>query len=242
MLNCSNMAKTEQNQILPIGLRDADLSLIFTLQKLRTEIVHQLRPSDRHAIRQAGGALERLAERLVNLLSPAGAVAYRTLPKITASTRIRTIPKRLWLEILFEETTEKPTARPTVFVEFAPNKINYGLFVLGFSSGKQRKAFWKALRSRAPDVFQTLKRSLADQSGEVNSQDGDPNSWCITKYGTPTEQADFNADLNDWLKQRSKVRLEQSGSFSIRKSFNEPNPSLELISTRLANVAELFQP
>ncbi len=236
------MTNTIDTQNSEIKHRDPDLGLIFALWKLPTEIERQLRPSDRHSVRQACSALDRLGERLMDHLSPADAVGYRALPQVTPVTRLRTIPKRLWLEILFEQSPEKPAKRTTVFVEFIPDQINFGLFVAGFSSDQKRKEFWKAVRSRNSEVFQDLKRSLADRTGDVERDDIDSSTWHISKYSAPTKQPDYNVDLNDWMRNRSKAKLEDSGSFAIRKSCHEPNPSIDFISTNLAEVVELFQP
>lgn len=236
------MAKTFNHSIPIMNVRDADLGQIDALWDLEAEYVRELRPSDRHSFRQAFYALDRLGERLMDLLSPAGAVGYRALPQVSPATRFRTIPKNLWLEILFEDAPENPAEYSSIFVEFIPNQINFGLFVSGFSSDQKRKEFWKDVRSKAPDLFQDLKCSLADKTVDVERTDTDQNIWCVSKNSAPTKQPIFNADLNDWMRQKSKVRSEHSGSFAIRKSCNEPNPSFDFISTKLANAVELFQP
>ncbi|WP_372839764.1 hypothetical protein [Phaeovulum sp.] len=200
---------------------DTDLGLIYAIWPLEDRHDEVMRSSDHHAIRKAASALDLIGDVLVRRLAPKGAVAYRALPEIHSTTRLRTRPDRFWLEIALGEPSGNWAAQPVLFVELSKTGARTGI--------------------RFPtEVAAFGKRAVKNLHQYLSSDSPNLKGWQLEQRGAPAERAACSNDLNAWLATRAKARQQKAVLLTLSKASADRRPLMEVVVAGLSGAAVLM--
>lgn len=200
---------------------DADLDMIHNLWRQADQTTASMRSTDRIAIRRAAAALDRVGAALTSRLSPGEKAIFRALPAITATTRVRKIPKSFWLEISLLGQPGDWSTQPVLFVEVQSTAISFGV--------------------RLPDDVDVLgKKTIRTLRRHNRNCDDEAQMWRFERKILPGAQQDCSNDLNTWLARRSADTRQKPGHLTLNRICPPGSFSMKELEDGLNDAIALF--
>lgn len=200
---------------------DTDLILIQDLWSQRNRATEDMRATDRIAIRRAAVALDRVGAVLSTRLSEDGMAAYRALPVIKPTTRVRKMPRSLWLEFSLQKPQGNWKEQSVMFVEFNKTGVVFGVRLPG-------KA--KVLGKKTIRAVKRHNRACGDEA----------EMWRFERKGSPAAQNDCSPDINAWLAGRRADPQQGGGNLTLSKKCASERPSVKALEDGLSQGLSLF--
>lgn len=200
---------------------DIDLALIQNLWAQEDRTVADMRASERIAIRRAAVALDRVGALLSDRVSKDDTAAYRALPVIKPTTRVRKMPQSLWLEISPAKLQGNWKNQSVLFVEFNKTGVVFGVRLPGDA---------RVLSKKTTRTLRRYNRACADEA----------EMWRSERKGSPATQNDCSIDVNAWLAGRSADTRQGTGSLTLSKKFTTDRLSMKALEDGLTDAVSLF--
>lgn len=192
-------------------------------------------PSRRADVKHAISALERVAEAVRGTLPDRAQSEVRTLPEISARTRLRQTPRRLWIVVSRMSATGAWREHPELFVEFSAAGVRYGLYIPNGAAGRANARFWKAFKMAAPRIFETIKPQLSDAGLRTTAQ-----GWRIERAAAPADGETIGPGFEGWLSQRAVAARQQNSGLTVSHPCPAPPHTPSEIADRVLDFNALF--